>query len=328
MKLETRLVVHLVLLVGFALPASLAQPVQVFLQEAYARDSAYQEAQRALVAAQDDLRRAQADPKTAPLLLTRAQEGVLVAEARLGQSRREAQARALEAYGAVLLAQADLALAEERQGLSELQLQAANLRFGAGAISVAEQARIRDQAEQAALAVRAAQRALEQALARLRPYGQVQVQSLPEPDVVPVDQFSIQNHARLVELRQQVREAERAVLLAAGPDTAPLDRAARERDLARARASLSDLERSLSDGLAASKRRLQTAQENHRLALESQLRVGSELTAAQRRFQAGAIAQVALRQAQLAKAEANRALLAAQIEVWNAIYALQVAGSP
>ena len=124
-----------------------------------------------------------------------------------------------------------------------------------------------------------------------------------------------------------MREAERAVALAFGPDTAPLDKAARERELARARAGLSEIKRSLGDALQASKHRLQTAQDNLGLARESQLRLGNELAAVQRRFQAGAIAQVVLRQAELAKAEASRALLAAQIEVWNAIYALKVSGA-
>ncbi|WP_299428265.1 TolC family protein, partial [uncultured Meiothermus sp.] len=106
-----------------------------------------------------------------------------------------------------------------------------------------------------------------------------------------------------------------------------LDRAARERDLARARTAQMDVERNLGDVLEATKRRLQSAQENHRLARESQVRLGNELVAAQRRFQAGAIAQVVLEQAELARAEADRSVLAAQIEVWNAIYALQAAGN-
>ncbi|WP_337867644.1 TolC family protein [Meiothermus sp.] len=325
---NTRGVLFALLLVfGFALSAGLAQPVNVFLQDAYKKDAAYLDAERSLAAAQDELRKAQSDPEIAPLLLTRAQESVAVAQAKLVQSRKEALARALEAYSGVLLGQTDLALTQQRKELTALQLQAANLRFQAGAISAAELARVRDQDAQAASAVRTAQRALDQALARLRPYGEVRVQNLPEPGTVDIDKFGIQNHARLLELQQQVREAERALALASGPDTAPLDKTARERDLARARTALGDVERTLGDTLEASKRRLQSAQENYRLARESQVRLGNELLAAQRRFQAGAIAQVMLKQAELAKAEADRSVLAAQIEVWNAIYALQVAGS-
>jgi outer membrane protein TolC len=325
---NTRGVLFALLLVfGFALSAGQAQSVNVFLQDAYKKDAAYLDAERSLAAAQDELRKAQSDPEIAPLLLTRAQESVAVAQAKLGQSREEALARALEAYSGVLLGQTDLALAQQRKELTALQLQAANLRFQAGAISAAELARVRDQDAQAASAVRTAQRALDQALARLRPYGEVRVQNLPEPGTVDIDKFGIQNHARLLELQQQVREAERTLALASGPDTAPLDKTARERDLARARAALSDVERTLGDTLEASKRRLQSAQENYHLARESQVRLGNELLAAQRRFQAGAIAQVMLKQAELAKAEADRSVLAAQIEVWNAIYALQVAGS-
>jgi len=155
----------------------------------------------------------------------------------------------------------------------------------------------------------------------------VRVQKLPDPATVDMDKLGVQNHARWLELRQQVRQAEHALALASGPDTAPLDKTARERDLARARTALNDLERTLGDALEASKRRLQSAQENYRLARESQVRLGNELLAAQRRFQAGAIAQVVLKQAELAKAEADRAALAALIEVWNATYALQAAGS-
>ncbi len=325
---NTRGVLHALLLaIGLALSTGLAQPVNVFLQDAYKKDTAYLDAERSLAAAQDELRKAQGDPEIAPMLLTRAQESVVVAQAKLGQSREEALARALEAYSGVLLGQTDLALAQQRKELTTLQLQAANLRFQAGAISAAELARVRDQDAQAASAARTAQRTLDQAQARLRPYGEVRVQNLPEPGTVDMDKFGIQNHARLLELRQQVREAERALALASGPDTAPLDKTARERDLARARTALSDMERTLGDTLEASKRRLQSAQENYRLVRESQVRLGNELLAAQRRFQAGAIAQVILKQAELAKTEADRSALAAQIEVWNAIYALQVAGS-
>jgi hypothetical protein len=315
------------LAIGFTLSTGLAQPVNVFLQDAYKKDAAYLDAERLLAVAQDELRKAQSDPEIAPLLLTRAQESVAVAQAKLIQSREEARARALEAYSGVLLGQTDLALAQQRKELTALQSQAASLRFQAGAVSAGELARVRDQDAQASLAVRTAQRALEQAQARLRPYGEVRVQNLPEPGAVDASKFGIQKHARLLELRQQVREAERVVALASGPDTAPLDKTARERDLARARAALNNLERTLGDALEASKRRLQSARENYRLARESQVRLGNELLAAQRRFQAGAIALVVLKQAELAKAEADRAVLAAQIEVWNAIYALQVAGS-
>ncbi len=321
------LLLAFLLAIGFALSTGLALPVNVFLKDAYKKDAAYLDAERSLAAAQDELRKAQSDPEIAPLLLTRAQESVAVAQAKLNQSREEALARALEAYSSVLLGQTDLALAQQRKEQTALQLQAASLRFQAGAISAGELARVRDQDAQVASAVRTAQRALDQALARLRPYGEVRVQNLPEPDTVDVNKFGIQNHARLLELRQQVREAERALALASGPDTAPLDKTTRERDLARARAALNDLERTLGDALEASKRRLQTAQENYRLARESQVRRGNELQAAQRRFQAGAIALVMLKQAELAKAEADRSVLAAQVEVWNAIYALQVAGS-
>jgi len=318
----------LLLIVGFALSSyGFAQPINAFLQDAYKKDTAYLDAERSLAAAQDELRKAQGDPEIAPLLLTRAQESVVVSQAKLGQSREEALARALDVYSGVLLGQTDLALAQQRKELTALQLQAANLRFQAGAISAAELARVRDQDAQAASAVRTAQRALEQAQARLLLYGAVRVQKLPDPATVDMDKLGVQNHARLLELRQQVRQAEHALALASGPDTAPLDKTARERDLARARTALNDLERTLGDALEASKRRLQSAQENYRLARESQVRLGNELLAAQRRFQAGAIAQVVLKQAELAKAEADRAALAALIEVWNATYALQVAGS-
>lgn len=316
------------LILSFGL--SLAQSVEVFLKDAYKKDSAYQDAERSLVAAQEDLRKAQSDPEVAPLTLTRAQETLAVAQAKLTQSREEAQAKALEAYGAVLLAQTDLALAQQRKELSGLQLQAANLRYQAGAISAGELAKARDQDNQAASGIRTAQRGLEQAQARLRPYAgasEVRVQALPEPGNVDVGKFSSKAHARLLEVGQQVREAERALALSSGPDTAPLDKAARERDLAKVKAAQADLERNLEDALEAAKRRYQTAVDSYRLARESQTRAASDLEAAKKRFAAGSIAQIILKQAELSKAEADRATLAAQLEVWNAIYGLQVAGS-
>ena len=310
----------------FTLGLSLAQSVDTFLKDAYRKDSGYQDAERALVAAQEDLRKVQGDPEAAPLSLTRAQETVGVAQAKLTQSREEAQAKALEAYAGVLLTQTDLALAQQRKELSALQLQAANLRFQAGAISSAELGKIRDQDNQAASGVRTAQRGLEQAQARLKPYGEVKVQALLEPGNVDTAKFSSKTQARLLEVGQQVREAERALALSSGPDTAPLDKAARERDLAKVKAAQADLERNLDDALDAAKRRYQTALDSYKLAKESQARAASDLEAAKKRFAAGSIAQIVLKQSELAKTEADRAVLAAQIEVWNAIYGLQVAG--
>ncbi|MDX2007153.1 MAG: TolC family protein [Meiothermus sp.] len=313
-------------LIGLPSPA-FAQPIAAFLQNAYTRDTAYQDAERALAAAQDELRRQQGDPEAAQLSLTRAQEGVAVNQAKLAQAREESESRAVEAYAGVLVAQADVALAGERKELTALQLQAAELRFRAGAISNADLARVRDQDAQAASAVRSAQRALDQAQARLRPYGNITPQALPEPPALEPTRFAVTNHARALEAAQQAREAERALALAAGPDSPPLDRAARERDLARARAALSDVQRTLSDTLEAARRRYQSAQENLRLSRESQTRVTAELAAAQRRFQAGAIAQVTLKQSQIAKQEADRAVQAALAELWNAGYGLRVAGN-
>lgn len=325
-----RVAVLILSLFSFLLPlssVSFAQPINAFLQEAYKRDTAFQDAERALAAAQDELRKVQGDPEAAQLTLTRAQEGVSVNQAKLGQAREEADARALEAYASVLVAQTDVALAGERKELTAIQLQAADLRLKAGAISNADLARVRDQDAQAASAVRTAQRGLEQAQARLRPYGQIQPQALPDAPTVEAARFSSARHARLLETQQQLREAERALALSAGPDTPVLDKTARERDLARARAAVADVQRNLEDALEASKRRYQSANENLRLSRESQTRVNAELVAAQRRFQAGAIAQVTLKQAQIAKQEADRAVLASLAELWNAGYGVRVAGN-
>jgi outer membrane protein TolC len=320
-----RTLISLFALVFFGLAQ--AQPLEAFLAEAYRKDSAYLEAERALEAAQDELARVQGDPEAAPLALTRAQEGVTLAQARLAQARKEADARALEAYAGVLLAQTDLNLARARKELSGLQLQAAELRFKAGALSATELARLRDQDNQAANAVSAATRALEQAQAQLRPYGEVRVEALPEPGPLDPSKFSLAGHARLLEAQQQLREAERALALASGPDTAPLDKSARERDLSRARSALSDLQRTLTDALEAARNRYQSAVEAYKLARETQARSTGELEAARKRFAAGSIAQLTLKQSEIAKAEADRGVLAAQIELWQAIYGLRVAGN-
>ncbi|RIH88229.1 TolC family protein [Calidithermus roseus] len=320
-----RSLISLLTLIFFSLAQ--AQSLDAFLKGAYLKDSSYLEAGRALEAAQDELRRVQGDPEAAPLSLTRAQEGVALAQAKLVQARKEADARALEAYTGVLLAQTDFNLARARKELSALQLQAAELRFKAGAISATELARVRDQDNQAANALSAAERALEQARSRLRPYGEVGVQALPEPDPLDPGKFSLEGHARLLEAQQQVREAERALVLASGPDTAPLDKSARERDLSRARAALSDLQRTLADALEAARNRYRSAVESYRLARETQARSASELEAARKRFAAGSIAQLALKQSEITKAEADRGVLAAQIELWQAIYGLRVAGN-
>lgn len=300
---------------------SLAQSLPEVIESLSAQDANLLEAQRGLSAAQEELRKQQADPDAPPLALTRAQENLALAQARLAAARAGAAATVIANYTAVLEAQAALELAQKRQEQANLRLEAARLRRQAGAISQADLAAAEAAQGRAASEVARARNTLALAQARL---PGVEVQPLPEAPALPPG-LSWEGSAARLQAQNTLREAQRAVALASGPDTPPLELAARERSLESARTALADLERTLRQAFDAAQNRYTAAQQAYGLAQRDLTQAQQALAAARTRLQAGAISRLDFLQSEINLLEAQSAYTSALGELWKARQGVVVA---
>ncbi|PZA07954.1 MULTISPECIES: TolC family protein [unclassified Meiothermus] len=310
------------LLLGLAFSsASLAQPLPEVIPTLAARDAKLLEAQRGLSAAQDELRKQQADPDAPPLAVTRAQENLALARARLAAAQAGAENAVIENYTAALEAQAALELAQKRLEQANLRLEAARLRRQAGAISQADLTAAEAAQSRAASEVARARNALALAQARL---PGVELRSLPEAPALPQG-LGWEGSAARLHAQNAVREAERAVALASGPDTPPLELAARERSLEAARTALADLERTLRQAFDAAQDRYMAAQRAYGLAQRDLTQAQQALAAARTRLQAGVISRLDFLQSEINLLEAQSAYASAAGELWKARQGVVVA---
>jgi outer membrane protein TolC len=301
-------------------------PAHAVLDDAYMKDADYATAQRGLLTAQDDLAKAKADPEPVPLTLARAGESVEQTSAALRLAKVSARAKVAIAVGDLVTARRKVAAEAKRQEVSQVQVQAAQVRFAAGAISTQDLAKVKDTAAKQDAALADAKRALDGAESRVRIYGEVpEGQPLPMPEKLDAAKLSIENGSLVIAARLKVSEAERALALAQGPDTAPLDRSSLERALASAKDSLRDVRRVQQDALDNAARRVTAAGENLKLAESGLGLADTALATARKRLAAGAIARQALLEAESAQADAAQARDAAVAEMWNATLAWEQA---
>ena len=293
------------------------------LEEGTRRDAAYQDALRGVTAAMDDLRKVEGDPGAPVMTVLVAREALAEAEAQLRLSRATAHRRALEAAGDLLAARRKETVGIARRDLAAVQLQASALRLNAGAISQQEYARAQEVSARAEAALLDDIRSVQGAETRARAVlGEIPLLDPGEPPVLDVAASTIDEHVRLLAARHRLAAATRALALAQGPDTAPLDRAARERELAGTEDALEETERVLRDGLETATRRYQLAWDHHALAEQSYALARDDHQMAIKRHEAGAIARVALLEAALAEEEAALARQQALNEYWQAHYAV------
>ncbi|HEU4742916.1 MAG TPA: TolC family protein [Meiothermus sp.] len=303
-----------ILALALVLGAARAQPLPEVIQTLAARDANLLEAQRGLTAAQDELRKQQADPDAPPLAVTRAQENLALAQARLAAAQAGAENTVVENYTALLEAQAALNLAQKRLEQANLRLEAVRLRRQAGAISQADLTAAEAAQGRATSDLARARNTLALAQARI---PDVEGRPLPEAPALPPG-LSWENNLARLQAQHAVREAERAVALASGPDTPPLEVAARERSLESARTTLADLERTLRQAFDAAQNRYAAAQQAYTLAQRDLDQARQALAAARSRLQAGALSRLDFLQSEIGVLEAESALTSALAEVWKA----------
>lgn len=305
----------------------LALPARAALLDAYRTDADYLAAQRAVATADDALAKAKADPEATPMALARARDGQATAGASLALAETSAKLKIYIALTDVLVARQRLALSTAQAAQAQLQLHAAEIKLQAGAIAPQERNRVRDTAARAGAAVAEDARTLAGAQARLQVYGPLPNEPLADPPALDPAVLTVARHPRVVQAQQQANEAKRALDLARGPDTAPLDLVAAQRAHDNAVDALRDVTRLQHEALDAGIRRYQAAREKLRLARESLALAVAGLDTARQRFDIGAISRLALADAEVAELDSQAQCMSALTELWLASFGLwQAAG--
>jgi len=296
-------------------------------ETAFTLDAGYRDAERALTAANDDLKKVQADPDAAPLTLVRAQEKLAEAQAGVRQAKIAATVKAFTAVGDVLGGRRKQSASTTKLAIAEMQLQSALVRQKAGMISDLELARAKEDQAQAATDLGVAQRELRGAEARMKLYLDEAPEKLEEPPTLDITVLTLGDHPTLLAARHRLNEAERALALAQGPDTAPLDLAARERDRQSAKDAYKETEQTLTEALAAARRRYLAACEAEKHAMEGLKLATTDLQSAQKRHTAGSVSDLAFKQAEMTALTAELTFTQALVELWQArIAVIQATG--
>ncbi len=285
-------------------------------EEAYHLDASYREAERAVQTATDDLAKAKADPEAAPLTVTRAEEKLTEAQAGVRNAKVQTTVKVLTAVGDLLTARRRAAASEAHATQAHLSATAAKIRADAGMASAQELARAKEDAAAADGSLAAANRELQGALDRVHLYVDTPPDALPPLPVQEIAGTALGDHVTLITAKDRVSEAKRTLALAQGPDTAALDRTAGERALKSAEDALDDAQRVLKDGVETAKRRYHTAVEGEGTTAEALKLAQADVKTAQKRFDAGAISQLALQQAVAALRDAEAAREQAAVERW------------
>lgn len=287
-------------------------------QQAYRLDAAYREAERAVATATDELTKLHADPEAAPLALTRAEETLAEARAKVRLAGVEATGKALTAAGDLLIARRQLTVNEAKVARGKLEWQAAQVRFNAGMISAQELAKTKKDGADADAALANAQRELAGAETRVKIYVDPPPAQLPPTPPLDPAGIALGEHPQLLAAQHRRNETARVVALAQGPDTAPLEKATREREAQDAADALQETERVLNDGVATARRRMLAAAENDRMTREHLALAETDWATARKRYAAGAISQLALKTVECTWREAELARTTAEVESWQA----------
>lgn len=298
---------------------------------AYQRDVGYQDAVRGLTAAADEMRKTTEDLGASLIARLAAKETYDEAAAQLQLTTADAQLRVLQASAALLEARKMLAAGDVKLQQATIQKQAAELRFKVGAISQLELSRATESLSKASAAFDDSKRMVIDAEASARALLGELPEELPAPPaLIELADLNFNSHPQLIAAQHKAVAAKRAVDLAQGPDTAVVEREARERELASAEANLPDIERVLQNTFDNSKRGYLLARNQFALSQQAEKLAEDDLRVAEKRYQAGAISRLALVEAQFALAQSQLYYQQALNEIWLTHYRLMQAmgGTP
>ena len=318
-------------LVIFILQLSLTCLGASIFEEAYQRDVGYQDAVRGLTAAADEVRKTTEDMGASLIARLASQEAYDEAAAQLRLTTADAQLRVLQASAVLLEARKLFAAGDIKLQQVTIQKQAAELRFKVGSISQLELSRVAESFSKASAEFDDNQRMVIDAETSARALLGELPEELPSPPaLIDLAGLNFNSHPQLIAAQHKVAAAKRAVDLAQGPDTAVVDREARERELVSAEANLPDIERVLQNTLDNSKRGYLLARNQFALSQQAVKLAEDDLRVAEKRYQAGAISRLALVEAQYALAQSQLYYQQALNEIWLSHYRLMQAmgGTP
>jgi len=302
-------------------------PARAGLDDAYQKDADYLGAQRTVKTAEEEAAKAKADPDGTAYATRRADERLSYTKASLSLATMGAKVKVYQALTDMLTARQQVTVSQQRKDTTALQYEAAQLKWQAGAISAQALAQAKDALARAEVALATDRSLLLGAEFRLKPYGEASATPLAAPAVLETAKLTVEKHPLVIKAQNDVNEAQRAVDLSKGPDTAPLDLAAAQRTLSTAQDMLKDTSRIQTETLDAAVRRYNAARESLRVAQAGLTLTQDAHDAAKKRFESGAVSRVALLEAQVAQQESSLAVTKALAELWLSSFAvLQATG--
>lgn len=311
------------ILILFWLPA-LAQPLPEALKKAQ-EIPAVLNARLEAEAKAKDLARTLEDPLRTPLSELQARQALALAEARLKRALAQAESDIAAAYVQALEAGLQVRLAEKALAVAELALKAAEIRVKGGGATSLDLLEAQNRVLEARKNLEAAKRGENAARASLEnlvgPWKPEPVALPPLPEEGLVEQL-LKEHADLLQLRQSLELLRFQRGLLDESFAARKDIEALEDQIKTLEVSLGNLERSLRVGLKARYDQLAPLLEGAKAAEEAYRAAKERHAAEERRFKAGLVSQLGLRQQELALFQAELALAQARHAYLKAYYGL------
>jgi hypothetical protein len=336
--LLTLLTLAVALAAGSALaePSEQSAPPPIALEEAQelaVTASAEVVARRAdLRLAERDLERALRDPLATRLERIEAEHAVAAAARALDAAVLAARIAAVQRYVAVLEAEDAVTAAFGAAGVAERQVAADRVRAEAGVLTELDLTRAEQEAASAARAVSDAETTLSIAWAELAivlgiPVGELEPHGLAPiiaalPDLPSLEQLLAQNapHAGIAAAERALEVARIRLAGGAHEGTPPNVRAGLEADVEHAERHVADVRASAALALRSSYQSAVQAHARYADAVSAEATAETTYAAQVVRFEAGELAPLALRQAELDRersAVARRAALHAAVVAWH-----------
>jgi len=286
-------------------------------------------ARAALTDAEAALRNAEKNPAAPPRTVALARQQWQLAKLNMYYAVLNAKTEQMTLYAAVLQARNQIAIDEVNTSQNELGVQVAAIRRQSGSITVQELMKATDSLTRAGIDAANTKCQLAMALTNLHTISEEPLTFLSPPPVVILDQLHIQGLPALLEANTGVSNAECAVTLAHGSDTAAVDLQARERELSQARENVKAVEMQLTLALDTAKQQYQSALTVHTDSEHNLTSAQKALVMLKTQFQNGLASKMSYLEGQ---AIVNNAMLArdtALMSLWHAYYALLLAaGAP
>jgi len=308
-------------LLCFAMTARCAVP----FEEAYRQISDYQTAQVAVGIAQEELTRTTRNPAAPPVDLLLAQQHVTLIERICAQALFAAKRDHLSLYAEVLQARDAVAIAEIGVAQNELAAQVASIRQQAGLLPIQELVKTTDAATRANVDLVAAQQVETLASLKFHTLSNEPVTPLALPPTPDLPKMQISTLPQMVAANFRISDAERAYLLALGPDTAAVDLQARDRDRHIAKDAAQTLSQQLTISLETAKHDYLAAVDMMTYCERSLSSIQKALDMVQTQYKSGVASKMTFLEGQSMVRKAILARDTALMTLWRAYYSLYLA---